>query len=44
MVKAKGTIEVIDAPFASIGLGLIVLSTARLANEGVGIDDVVSET
>jgi len=44
MVKAKGTIEVIDSHFASIGLGLIVLSAARLANTGVGIEDVVSET
>jgi fatty acid-binding protein DegV len=44
MVKVKSTIEVIGAHFAFIGLGLIILSVARLANTGVSIEDVVSET
>ncbi len=44
MVKSKCTIEVIDSHFVSIGLGLIVIGAARLANAGESIEDVVSET
>ena len=44
MVESKCTIEVIDSHFASIGLGLIVIGAARLANAGESIEDVVSET
>ena len=44
MIKAKGDIEVIDSHFASIGLGLIVTTAARLANAGESIENVVTET
>jgi len=43
-VKAQYDIEVIDSNFASIGLGLIVLAAARLANAGGSIQDIVNET
>ncbi len=44
MVKAQCAIEIVDSHFASIGLGLIVIAAARLANAGEGIQDIVSET
>ncbi len=44
MIKAKCDIEVIDSHFASIGLGLIVTTAARLANAGESIENVVTET
>lgn len=43
-VKAQYAIEVIDSNFASIGLGLIVIAAARLANAGGSIQDIVQET
>ena len=43
-VKAQYAIEVIDSNFASIGLGLIVIAAARLANAGGSIQDIVNET
>ncbi len=42
--KAQYAIEVIDSNFASIGLGLIVIAAARLANAGGSIQDIVNET
>ena len=42
--KAQYAIEVIDSNFASIGLGLIVIAAARLANVGGSIQDIVNET
>ncbi len=44
MIKAKCDIEVIDSHFASIGLGLIVTTAARLANAGESIVNIVTET
>lgn len=44
MVKAKCPIEIIDSHFASIGLALIVITAAKLANSGKGIEDIVSAT
>ena len=43
LAKAECTIEVIDSHFTSIGLGLIVIAAARLANTGGNIQDIVSE-
>jgi len=43
MAKAKCTIEVIDSHFTSIGLGLIVIAAAKLANAGESIQGIVSE-
>lgn len=42
MAKAKCPIEIIDSNFASIGLALIVITAAKLANSGKGIEDTVS--
>ncbi len=42
--KAKCTIEVIDSQYTSVGLGLVVIAAARLANAGESIQDIVSET
>jgi DegV family protein with EDD domain len=42
MVKAKCPIEIIDSHFASIGLALIVITAAKLANSGKGIEDIAS--
>jgi len=36
-------IEVIDSQVLSMALGLIVISAAKMAREGAGIDDIVSE-
>ncbi len=44
MIKARCDIEVIDSRFASIGLGLIVLNAARLANAGESIANIIAET
>jgi len=44
MAKAQYDIEVIDSNFASIGLGLVVIAAAKLANVGGGIQDIVNET
>ncbi len=44
MIKANCDIEVIDSHFASIGLGLIVVTAARLANAGESIVNIVTET
>lgn len=41
MTEKKGRIEVIDSEKVAMGLGLIVISTARKANEGAGLDDLV---
>lgn len=41
MIEKKGRIEVIDSETVAMGLGLIVINTARKANEGAGIDDLV---
>ena len=41
MTEKKGRIEVIDSEKVAMGLGLIVISTARKANEGAGMDDLV---
>jgi len=43
-IKARYAIEIIDSHFASIGLGLIVINAARLANAGESIQNIVSET
>ncbi|MFC2014626.1 DegV family protein [Chloroflexota bacterium] len=43
-VKNDWTIEVIDSRFASMGLGLIVINAARLANSGENIQNIVKET
>ncbi|MFC1914730.1 DegV family protein [Chloroflexota bacterium] len=42
--KTQYAIEIIDSNFASIGLGLIVIAAARLANAGGSIKDIVNET
>ncbi len=44
MIKAKCDIEIIDSHFASIGLGLIVVNAARIANAGESIANIVTET
>ena len=41
MTEKKGRIEVIDSEKVAMGLGLIVVSTARKAKEGAGLDDLV---
>ena len=44
MIKANCDIEVVDSRFASIGLGLIVVIAAKLANAGESIVNIVTET
>ena len=43
IVKAKCPIEIIDSHFASIGLALIVITAAKLANSGKSMEDIVSD-
>ncbi|MFC2035661.1 DegV family protein [Chloroflexota bacterium] len=42
--KSEWPIEIIDSGFASIGLGLIVINAARLANVGENFQNIVNET
>jgi DegV family protein with EDD domain len=44
MVGGKGRIEVIDSTSVSMGLGLITIAAARLAEAGVGLASVLEET
>jgi DegV family protein with EDD domain len=44
MIKGTCEIEVIDSHFASIGLGLIVIAAARLANIGESMQSIVEQT
>ncbi|UCD09203.1 MAG: DegV family protein, partial [Dehalococcoidales bacterium] len=41
MTEKKGRIEVIDSEKVAMGLGLIVISAAKKANEGAGMDEMV---
>ena len=41
MTEKKGRIEVINSEKVAMGLGLIVITTARKANEGASMDDLV---
>src|SRR5437870_4152599 len=41
-VRARCFVDVVDSRSASLGLGLIVLAAARLANAGGSADDVAS--
>ena len=43
LMKGKGQVEVIDSGFASVGLALIVMAAARLANAGESIANIVEE-
>ncbi|UCG10641.1 MAG: DegV family protein [Dehalococcoidia bacterium] len=43
-VKASCAIKVMDSSVASIGLGLIVINAAKLANAGESIQHIVNET
>ncbi|MFC2066386.1 DegV family protein [Chloroflexota bacterium] len=43
MVKSKCAVEVMDSGFVSIGLGLVVIAAARLANEGVNLEGIIHE-
>ena len=42
-LESRCPIEVIDSKFNSAGLGLVVLATARLAQTGAGLSEVVNE-
>jgi len=44
LMKGKGQVEVIDSRFTSVGLALIVMAAARLANAGESISNIVEET
>jgi len=44
LLKGKGQVEVIDSRFTSVGLALIVMAAARLANAGESISNIVEET
>ncbi|GAH53014.1 unnamed protein product, partial [marine sediment metagenome] len=44
LMKGKGQVEVIDSRFTSVGLALIVMAAARLANAGESISNIVKET
>lgn len=44
LMKEKCRIEVIDSRFTSVGLALIVVAAARLANAGESISNIVEET
>jgi len=44
LLKGKGQVEVIDSRFTSVGLALIVMAMARLANAGESISSIVEET
>ncbi len=41
MTEKKGRIEVIDSATVAMGLGLIVITAAMKAREGVGMDDLI---
>jgi len=43
LMKGKGQVEVIDSRFTSVGLALIVMAAARLANAGESISNIVEE-
>lgn len=43
LMKGKGQVEVIDSRFTSVGLALIVLAAARLANAGESIASIVEQ-
>lgn len=43
LVNSKCTIEVVDSLFNSVGLGLITIAAAKLANSGATIQAVLSE-
>ncbi|MBA7680416.1 DegV domain-containing protein [subsurface metagenome] len=44
LMKGKCRVEVIDSRFTSVGLALIVMAAARLANAGESISNIVEET
>jgi DegV family protein with EDD domain len=44
LMKGKGQVEVIDSRFTSVGLALIVMAAARLANAGESISNIIEET
>ncbi len=44
LMKGKCQVEVIDSRFTSVGLALIVIAAARLANAGESISNIVEET
>jgi DegV family protein with EDD domain len=43
MMGSSCPIEVIDSKFNSAGLGLVVVAAARMAQSGVGLDEVINE-
>jgi DegV family protein with EDD domain len=43
MIGSSCPIEVIDSKFNSAGLGLVVVAAARMAQSGVGLDEVINE-
>lgn len=44
LLKGKGRVEVINSRFTSVGLALVVMAAARLANAGEGIANIVEQT
>lgn len=43
-VKGKNKIEIVDSLFTSVGLGLVVIAAAKLANAGEDVQSIVIET
>ena len=41
LIKGKGQVEVIDSRFASVGLALMAMAAARLANAGENMSNIV---
>jgi len=44
LLKEKDRVEVIDSHFTSVGLALIVIAAARLANTGESLANIIEET
>lgn len=44
MAKSKSEIEIVDSHFVSIGLGLVVIAAAKMANAGESVQSIMTET